>query len=141
MIKVNNVSKYFDDFKVLDDISMNVRKGTIYGLVGANGAGKTTILNHISGAYRPDAGGILVDGISVWENDDIKQRVITIADDWYFYPTYTVKQMAMFYKSKKNRFLVKRTIFYFCDEIVVNIFYISVPLYYNLYLTPQVVRL
>ena len=108
MIKVNNVSKYFDDFKVLDDISMNVRKGTIYGLVGANGAGKTTILNHISGAYRPDGGQITVDDKPVWENDDIKQRVITIADDWYFYPTYTVKQMAMFYKSIYKNFSMER---------------------------------
>jgi len=108
MIKVNNVSKHFDDFKVLDDISMHVKKGTIYGLVGANGAGKTTILNHISGAYCPEEGDITVDGISVWENDDIKQRVVSIADDWYFYPTYTVKQMAMFYKSIYKNFSMER---------------------------------
>ena len=48
MIKVKNVTKYFDDFKVLDNLSLNVPKGAIYGLVGPNGAGKTTIINHIN---------------------------------------------------------------------------------------------
>ena len=49
MIEVKNVTKYFDDFKVLDNLSLHVRKGTIYGLIGPNGAGKTTVINHING--------------------------------------------------------------------------------------------
>jgi ABC-2 type transport system ATP-binding protein len=62
MIQVKNVTKYFDDFKVLDDFSLNVKKGTIYGLVGPNGAGKTTIINHINGVLKPDDGEIYIDG-------------------------------------------------------------------------------
>ena len=56
MIKVSAVTKYFDDYKVLDEISLHVRKGTIYGLIGPNGAGKTTIINHINGVLRPVSG-------------------------------------------------------------------------------------
>lgn len=98
MIEVREVSKYFDDFKVLDDFSLNVKKGTIYGLVGPNGAGKTTIINHINGVLKPDAGEIYIDGEKVYENNKIKESVLSIADDWFYYSTYTIKQMAHFYR-------------------------------------------
>ena len=51
MIKVNNVSKSFDNFLALDSLSINVGKGSIYGLVGPNGAGKTTLMKAIAGNY------------------------------------------------------------------------------------------
>ena len=108
MIKVNNVTKYFDDFKVLDNTTMNVKKGTIYGLVGPNGAGKTTIINHITGMLKQNSGEILIDGEPVFENTNIKQRVLSISDDWFYYGTYTVKQMAHFYKSIYKNFSDER---------------------------------
>ncbi len=108
MIKVSSINKYFDDFKVLDNLSLNVSKGTIYGLVGSNGAGKTTLLNHINGVLKPDSGTIEIDGKSVYENEKIKQSVISIADDWFFYNTYSVKEMARFYKSIYPHFSIER---------------------------------
>ncbi len=108
MIKVNNVTKYFDTFKVLDNMTMNVKKGTIYGLVGPNGAGKTTIINHITGMLKGTSGEITIDGETVFENDGIKQRVLSISDDWFYYSTYTVKQMAAFYKSIYKNFSDER---------------------------------
>ena len=99
MIKVDKVVKHFDNFKVLDEISINVPKGAIYGLVGPNGAGKTTIINHISGAYKQESGTIMIDGEDVYENVKVKEKVLSIADDWFFYPSFTIKQMAQFYKS------------------------------------------
>ncbi len=97
MIEVKNVTKFFDTFKVLDGLSLHVRKGTIYGLVGANGAGKTTVINHINGVLRGDEGEIYINGEKVYENEKIKKTVLSIADDWFYYATYTVKQMAQFY--------------------------------------------
>lgn len=97
MIKVNAVTKYFDDYKVLDEISLNVRKGTIYGLIGPNGAGKTTVINHINGVLRPVSGDITIDGEKVYENENIKKKVLNIADDWFYYSTFTIKEMAKFY--------------------------------------------
>ncbi|MFA7637039.1 MAG: ABC transporter ATP-binding protein [Monoglobales bacterium] len=97
MIKVTNVTKYFDDYKVLDEISLHVRKGTIYGLIGPNGAGKTTIINHINGVLRPVSGEIEVDGEKVWENEQVKRKILNISDDWYYYPTFSIKEMAKFY--------------------------------------------
>ena len=99
MIKVDKVTKHFESFKVLDEISINVPKGSIYGLVGPNGAGKTTIINHISGAYRQEEGTIMIDGEDVYENPKVKEKVLSIADDWFFYPTFTIRQMAQFYAS------------------------------------------
>lgn len=108
MIKVKNVTKYFDDFKVLDNLSLNVPKGAIYGLVGPNGAGKTTIINHINGVLKPLRGEITINGEPVYENVKIKQTVISIADDWFYYSTYTVKQMANFYKNIYPQFNSER---------------------------------
>ncbi len=108
MIKVSNVTKYFDTFKVLDNMTMYVKKGTIYGLVGPNGAGKTTIINHITGMLKGTSGQITIDGEPVFENENIKQRVLSISDDWFYYSTYTVKQMALFYKSIYKNFSDER---------------------------------
>lgn len=108
MIQVKNVTKYFDDFKVLDDISLNVKKGTIYGLVGPNGAGKTTIINHINGVLKPLSGEITINGTPVYENINVKQRVLSIADDWFYYSTYTINQMAHFYADIYPQFNYER---------------------------------
>ncbi len=108
MIKVNGLTKFFDDFKVLDNVCMEVRKGTIYGLIGANGAGKTTLLNHINGVLLPDKGGASVGGEAVFENERIKQKVLSISDEWFFYSTYTVKDMMRFYRGVYNDFNMDR---------------------------------
>ena len=108
MIKVSHVTKYFDDFKVLDDISMHVRRGTIYGLIGHNGAGKTTIINHINGVLTPKSGEITVNGEAVFENEKIKRTVLNISDDWFYFSTFTVKEMAGFYRDIYPSFDEKR---------------------------------
>ena len=97
MIKAKGIVKRFGNFKALDNFEINVPKGSIYGLVGPNGAGKTTIINHLMGVYKPDKGAVLIDGEDVWENRDLKQRVLCINDDWYYFGSYTVKEMARFY--------------------------------------------
>ncbi len=104
MIKVSEVTKYFDDYKVLDEISINVKKGTIYGLVGPNGAGKTTVINHINGALKPLSGKITIGGEEVYENEAVKSRVLSIADDWFYYSTFTVREMAKFYEKVYKTF-------------------------------------
>ena len=108
MIQVSSITKYFDNFKVLDDFSLNVKKGTIYGLIGPNGAGKTTVINHINGVLKPDCGNIYIDGVKVYENEQIKERVLNISDDWFYYSTYTIKQMARFYADIYKKFSFER---------------------------------
>lgn len=108
MIQVKNVTKYFDDFKVLDGLSLNVQKGTIYGLVGPNGAGKTTVINHINGVLKPLEGEITINGVPVYENVNVKEHVLSIADDWFYYSTYTIRQMARFYADVYPQFNFER---------------------------------
>lgn len=65
ILKLNNVSKYFGDYKATNDVSFSVQKGTIFGLLGPNGAGKTTIIRQITNIYYPDSGEITLFGESV----------------------------------------------------------------------------
>ena len=108
MIKVSDVVKHFDDFEVLKSMSLHVRKGTIYGLIGPNGAGKTTIINHINGVMQPESGSITVGGEQVWENEKVKQKILNISDDWFYFSTYSIKQMADFYKDIYPQFNTER---------------------------------
>lgn len=99
MIKTKELVKCFDSVKALDGISINVKKGSVYGLVGPNGAGKTTLIKTILGVYKQNQGEIEIDGIKDVNCEELKQRIVYISDDLYFYPSYTIKDMAKFYKS------------------------------------------
>ncbi len=65
MIEIRHLTKKFGDLTVLDDISLTIRDGEIYGIIGQSGAGKSTLLRCINGLERYDAGSILVDGQEV----------------------------------------------------------------------------
>lgn len=97
MIKAVELSKKFDRKQVLDQVGFQVKKGTIYGLLGSNGAGKTTIMRILAGILKQDKGCVLVDGKTVFENVAMKERIIFMPDILYFLPQYTVKQMGQFY--------------------------------------------
>lgn len=99
MIEVKNVIKRFGDFVALNGVSINVEKGSVYGLVGPNGAGKTTVIKHMAGIYRQDGGTVLIDGKPVYENAEIKSRVAYVSDDLYFFPGYSIKDTAAYYRS------------------------------------------
>ena len=104
MIQVNHVTKFFEQFKALDDLSLHVKKGSVYGLIGPNGAGKTTIINHITGVYRPNSGEVLVNNQPSYENIGMKQKLLYIPDDLYFFATFTIRQMAKFFSETYEDF-------------------------------------
>lgn len=99
MITVINLDKSFDGFKALTNLNLNVKKGSIYGLVGTNGAGKTTLIKLLTGVLKPDQGEILIEGMKVYENISMKERMGYIPDDLYFFSTYNLKESARFYRS------------------------------------------
>ena len=98
MLEVRNVTKTFDGFQALKGLNMTVEKGSVYGLVGPNGAGKSTIIRHITGVYRPDCGEITMDGAPIYENPEMKKRIASIPDDFYYFMSATTKDMMKFYK-------------------------------------------
>ena len=104
MIEVKGLVKTFDDFRALDGVDLFAPRGGVYGLVGAHGAGKTTLIRHLTGVYRQDEGEIFIDGQPVYENNDIKQRIAYIPDDVFYFLSASTRDMKSFYKSIYNRF-------------------------------------
>lgn len=108
MIETNNLTKYFGDFKALDNANVCVKNGSVYGLVGPNGAGKSTLIRNLLGIYKPDGGTVKFDGEDVWENAALKSKIACIPDDWYYYPAATVKEMMNIYKGMYKNFSLER---------------------------------
>jgi len=108
MIEVKNLTKCFDGFKALDDLSLTVPTGAVYGLVGPNGAGKSTVIRHMMGVYRPNAGEILVDGQPVYENPAVKQKMVCIPDEIYYQTADTIKDLKELYRGIYPKFDTQR---------------------------------
>ena len=104
MIKIDKLSKKYDKDYVLKDLSCNIKDNSIYGLVGANGSGKSTLLRTIMGIYETDGGTISVDGNEVYDNEIMKQKMVFVADDLFFYPGYTLMDTAKYYQSMYKDF-------------------------------------
>ena len=108
MIQVQNITKSFDGFRALDDLSFTVPHGAVYGLVGPNGAGKSTVLRCITGIYRPDAGSVVVGGLPVWENPAVKRRMAFIPDDLSAHAGDSIREMAGLMQKLYPRFDLSR---------------------------------
>jgi branched-chain amino acid transport system ATP-binding protein len=68
LLEIKNVTKKFGGLTAVNDVSVDIYKGTITAVIGPNGAGKTTFFNMITGFYKPDGGDILLDGQSIKGN-------------------------------------------------------------------------
>lgn len=99
MIRIDNLTKKFDGNLALDGLNMNVPDGSVYGLVGTNGAGKTTIIRHLAGILKQNSGKITFDGEDIWENEALKARIGVIHDELYFPSGYSLRDMRKMYKS------------------------------------------
>jgi ABC-2 type transport system ATP-binding protein len=104
MIQANNLTKCFGDFKALDDVSCQIPDGCIYGMVGSNGAGKSTFLRVLTGIYKADGGSITLDGQEVYENPAVKEQMMFVPDELYFLPGANLDRMADFYENIYPRF-------------------------------------
>ena len=104
MIEVKKLVKTFDGFTALDSATLTVPKGAVYGLVGPNGAGKSTLLRHITGVYKQDSGQVLVNGVPVFENRHVKERIVSIPVDWFYYNQSTIREMAKLYAGMYPQF-------------------------------------
>ena len=94
MIEVKGVTKSFDDFTALDNVTCNIAEGCIYGMVGSNGAGKSTLLRVLSGIYKADKGEAIIDGINVYENTYMKNKLVFVADELFFLAGANMKRLS-----------------------------------------------
>ena len=98
MIELQGVSKRFGQIEAVSRMTGEIREGSVFGLVGTNGAGKSTCLRMMAGVLKPDEGKVLVDGQEIFENEEMKSRVFFISDDQYYLPNATPKEMMEYYR-------------------------------------------
>lgn len=98
IIKVEKLTKRFGEFVAVDQISMDVGRGQIFGFLGANGAGKTTAIKMLSGLLQPTAGKALVNGFDVYtEPEKIKRNIGYMSQRFSLYDDLTVVENMKFY--------------------------------------------
>lgn len=98
MLVVRNLNKNFADLKVLENINITANKAEIYGLVGSNGCGKTTLLKHLMNIYKQDSGEIYYCGEKVEQKSDIKNCFYYIQDNIFFPNNFTLNKLYDFEK-------------------------------------------
>ena len=97
MLKINNLTKTFGDKKAVDNLTLHINPGEIYGFIGHNGAGKTTTIKCCCGILQFDQGEIYIDGISVKDNPlACKQKIAYIPDNPDLYDFMTGIQFLNF---------------------------------------------
>lgn len=97
MIEAVNLTKGFDDILAVDHLNATIKDGSVFGLIGTNGAGKSTFLRLASGVLKPDEGCITIDGHEVFENISAKKRFFYISDEQYFFSNTTPKELMHYY--------------------------------------------
>lgn len=97
MLKIDHFTKTYGEKKAVDDLTLHIRQGEIYGFIGHNGAGKTTTLKSVAGIMQFDSGEILIDGTSI-QKDPIgcKKKMAYIPDNPDLYEFMTGMQYLNF---------------------------------------------
>ncbi len=98
IIAVKNLVKKFGDFTANDHLTFSVKKGEIFGFLGANGAGKTTAIRQLCGLLSPTAGEAEVAGFDIFtESEKIKERIGYMSQKFSLYNDLTVYENLRFY--------------------------------------------
>jgi ABC-2 type transport system ATP-binding protein len=98
IIQVRHLSKHFGSFKAVDDISFEVRKGEIFGFLGANGAGKTTAMRMLTGLLQPTSGEATVAGFDVGSQpEQVKSRIGYMSQKFSLYEDLTLAENVDFF--------------------------------------------
>ena len=104
MIEAKNICKKFDEVDAIKDLSCKINEGCIYGIVGSNGAGKSTFLRLLTGVYKPDSGSITLDGEDIFDNPNAKSRMVFISDELYFIKGASLNRMKKLYECMYETF-------------------------------------
>lgn len=103
IVKVKNVTKYFKQEKVLDDVNMNLETGHIYGIVGKNGAGKTVLFKIIAGFIKPSSGKVTVAGKIIGVDRDFPDSLGLIIETPGFLSQYNAYQNLLYLANINNK--------------------------------------
>ena len=108
MIAATHVWKHFGNIEAVKDVSVTIRKGEVFGLIGTNGAGKSTFLRMLCGVLKPDSGEIMIDERPIYENPNAKRDIFYISDDQYYLTNANPLEMMHFYKDFYPEFDTER---------------------------------
>ncbi|MBE5820918.1 MAG: ATP-binding cassette domain-containing protein [Clostridiales bacterium] len=100
MLEVKNLVKKFDKNIAVNNISFNVEEGRIFGLLGRNGAGKSTIFRTILNIFKPDSGEVLYNGKKI--NHKITDKIGYLPEEGSLIPSYTVLEQFIYYGILKS---------------------------------------
>lgn len=95
MLKLENVTKYYGDFKAVDNLSFEVNEGEIFGLLGVNGAGKTTTFRMIMGLLESSSGSITLDGKKI--DYSVTDKIGFLTEERSLLTKLTVKEQCLYY--------------------------------------------
>ncbi len=104
MIQTNKLTKKFDDIMAVDQVTAVIKPQNVFGLIGTNGAGKSTFLRLASGILKPTSGNVTVDGEDIFENIKMKERIFYISDDQHFFSNATPVEVRDFYSKIYRQF-------------------------------------
>ena len=97
MIRSAEAPKYFGSLCAVDRVDAEIHDGSVFGLIGSNGAGKSTFLRMLAGILEPDSGSVTIDNLPIYENIALKQRCFYISDEQYFFSGSTPEEMKRYY--------------------------------------------
>ena len=96
-IELEHLTKSIQGNVLLQDFSYQLPRAARIGIIGRNGAGKSTFLRLLTGVYQPDEGSISIDGKPVWNNPEVKQHIAYVPDELYFLNGASMNRMADLY--------------------------------------------
>lgn len=100
MLIVDKITKYYGDFKAVDNLSFKVKDGEIFGLLGVNGAGKTTTFRMIMGLLEPTSGSVTLDGKKI--DYSVTDKIGFLTEERSLLLKMTVKEQCLFYGTLKG---------------------------------------
>ncbi|MBD7976896.1 ABC transporter ATP-binding protein [Serpens gallinarum] len=96
LVKIDRVTKQFDDTVAVDDVSLTIRKGEIFALLGGSGSGKSTLLRMLAGFERPTEGRIYLDGQDITDLPPYERPINMMFQSYALFPHMTVEQNIAF---------------------------------------------
>jgi ABC-2 type transport system ATP-binding protein len=104
MIEVNNLSFEIDGKEILRDVNLKIGKGKIFGIIGPNGVGKTTLMRCLTGIYNPTWGNVSYDGQIVYDNPPVKNKIGYVADENIMHTNFKVSEILKYYRYSYTNF-------------------------------------
>ncbi len=96
LVKIDRVSKQFDETLAVDNVSLNIHKGEIFALLGGSGSGKSTLLRMLAGFERPTEGRLFLDGVDITDMPPYERPINMMFQSYALFPHMTVAQNIAF---------------------------------------------